>query len=253
MFKFTKQTLLDIGNSWLKLLQERSKMKRVGILGGMGPEATILLMQKVLAGVDADDDLNHVPMIVHQNTQVPSRIDRILNFRGENPGPVLQKMANDLQYMKCDFLAMPCNTAHYYFTDIKESVKIPLLNMIELTAQELSKRKLFKVGVLASPAARRINVFNEIFNQYGLESKFSNDDISMLKIIQTIKKGSLDDTIIEKFKYQVSILNDSKCDAILIACTELSLMRDYVPNDLSCLDSLDCLASKVILTAKGSG
>ena len=93
-------------------------MKTVGILGGMGPEATVLLMQKIIAGVKAEDDRHHIPMIIHQNTQVPSRIKRLIEGNGDDPGPILKQMALDLQNMKCDFLAMPCNTAHYYHRKI---------------------------------------------------------------------------------------------------------------------------------------
>ena len=71
-------------------------MRPVGILGGMGPEATILLMQKVLAAVPARDDADHVPLIVHQNPQVPSRIAALIEGTGANPTPVLEQMARDL-------------------------------------------------------------------------------------------------------------------------------------------------------------
>ena len=224
-------------------------MKRVGILGGMGPEATILLMQKIINGIKAEDDSNHIPMIVHQNTQVPSRIERIIEGNGADPAPVLKKMAKDLQDMNCDFLAMPCNTAHYYYSDICESVTVPLLNMIELSAQKLVEQKLSKIGVLASPAIKKIGIFDEMFKQFGFESKLSEDDIGMLKIIKTVKKGGLDKPTIANFKSQVSKLIDFECDGILIACTELSLLSDYIPKSLPYVDSLDCLAEKIISMA----
>ena len=141
-------------------------MKTVGILGGMGPDATVLLMQKIIAGIKAQDDNDHIPIICHQNTQVPSRIKRIIEKSGEDPSPVLQKMAIDLQKMNCDFLAMPCNTAHYYYKDICKIVKIPILNMIDLAAQKLSALGFSKIGILASPAVKRISIFDEIFKNY---------------------------------------------------------------------------------------
>ena len=221
-------------------------MKTVGILGGMGPEATILLMQKIINCIDAQDDSNHIPMIVHQNTQVPSRIKRIVEGNGVDPVPILKKMAKDLQDMNCDFLAMPCNTAHYYYSDICESVTVPLLNMIELSAQKLFEQKIFKIGVLASPAVKKIGIFDKSFKKFELESKFSEDDAGMLDIIKTIKKGDLNSSTVTNFKSQVSKLTSLKCDGILIACTELSLLRDYIPMSLPCVDSLDCLVEKII-------
>ncbi len=87
--------------------------RTVGILGGMGPEATVLLMQKVIAAVPARDDSDHVPLIVDQNSQVPSRIRRLIEGVGEDPAPVLAAMARRLEAAGAEALAMPCNTAHH--------------------------------------------------------------------------------------------------------------------------------------------
>jgi aspartate racemase len=89
-------------------------MKPVGILGGMGPEATVHLMQMVIDAVAARDDADHVPLIVHQNPAVPSRIRRLIDGTGDDPGPVLAQMARDLAAAGAVALAMPCNTAHAY-------------------------------------------------------------------------------------------------------------------------------------------
>ena len=224
-------------------------MKTVGILGGMGPDATVLLMQKIIAGTKAHDDCDHIPIICHQNTQVPSRIKRILEKSGEDPTPVLQRMAVDLQMMNCDFLAMPCNTAHYYYQDIYKNVKIPILNMIDLAAKKLAGLGLSKIGILASPAVKKIAIFDESFINYGLESRFSQDEDGMLTLIKNIKKGTIDDFTIKSFEEQVSQLMARKCDGILIACTELSFLRTHISSDLACLDSLDCLTEEIISLA----
>ena len=129
-------------------------MRQVGILGGMGPEATLLLMQKVLDAVPATDDADHVPLLVDQNPQVPSRIKHLIDGSGEDPAPVLVRMAQDLERAGAEALAMPCNTAHHYAAAIQASVSIPFLDMIALSAAHA--RRLAgvggKVGVLASPA-----------------------------------------------------------------------------------------------------
>ncbi len=109
-------------------------MRRVGILGGMGPEATILLMQKVLATVASADDAGHVPLIVDQNPQVPSRIRHLIEGTGEDPGPVLADMARRLVAGGAQALAMPCNTAHHYAAAIRAAVDVPFLDMVELSA-----------------------------------------------------------------------------------------------------------------------
>ena len=89
-------------------------LRRIGILGGMGPEATVALMQRVIALVPARDDADHVPLIVDQNPQVPSRIAYLIEGRGEDPGPVLIAMARRLETAGAEAIAMPCNTAHHW-------------------------------------------------------------------------------------------------------------------------------------------
>lgn len=89
-------------------------MKRIGILGGMGPEATVELISRLIATTPAQDDADHIPLMVDMNPQVPSRISRIIEGRGADPGPVLAGMAQRLQSAGAEALAMPCNTAHFY-------------------------------------------------------------------------------------------------------------------------------------------
>ena len=224
-------------------------MKTVGILGGMGPEATVLLMQKVINSVDAEDDGHHIPMVVHQNTQVPSRILRVLESQGQDPSPILQRMALDLQNLQCDFLAMPCNTAHYYHSAISKSLRIPLLNMVELSVAQLSQGNLKKIGILASPAVKLVGVFDKSFEKSGLKFQFSKNDSNMINMIKNIKRGEVGQSVIDIFRFESSQLLNDGCDALLIACTELSLLRKYLPRDVVCVDSLDSLTKKIVSLA----
>ncbi len=126
-------------------------MRTVGILGGMGPEATVLLMQRVIAAVPAQDDHDHVPLIVHQNPQVPSRIGRLIDGTGPDPAPVLAAMAHSLVLAGAEALAMPCNTAHAYAAAIRAATPLPFLDMREATFARVPRGRL---GMLASPAVR---------------------------------------------------------------------------------------------------
>ncbi|UYV36493.1 aspartate/glutamate racemase family protein [Rhodobacteraceae bacterium D3-12] len=108
--------------------------KTIGVLGGMGPEATILMMSRLLAATPASDDADHIPLLVDSNTQVPSRIAHLIEKTGEDPTPALVAMAQRLAAGGAAFLAMPCNTAHSYYPAIAGSVQVPVLNMVELTA-----------------------------------------------------------------------------------------------------------------------
>ena len=106
--------------------------KTVGVLGGMGPDATVDFMSKVIAATPAEKDQDHLRMLVDSNPHVPNRQEALLRG-GEDPGPVLAAMAKGLQAAGADFLVMPCNTAHAFKDAIIEAVDIPLVSIIDVS------------------------------------------------------------------------------------------------------------------------
>ena len=226
-------------------------MKTVGILGGMGPEATILLMQKLLAAVPARDDSDHIPLIVHQNPQVPSRIKALIEGAGEDPGPVLARMARDLHAAGAEALAMPCNTAHHYAPDVASATPLPFLNMLELTAEALAAQGAQRIGMLASPATRLAGVFAAPFAAHGLTPVFLPDDSGILAIIRAVKAGEPLATLRPRLAQEAEALLAHGADHLLVACTELSLMTDALPAATPHTDSLDCLTRAIADFATG--
>ncbi|MCV2871180.1 amino acid racemase [Defluviimonas sp. WL0050] len=222
-------------------------MRRVGILGGMGPDATVLLMQKVIAARPAADDADHIPLIVHQNPQVPSRIKALIEGTGENPGPVLAAMARDLERAGAEALAMPCNTAHAYAPDVKAATGLPFLDMIEATAADLSAKGVRRVGMLASPAVRIAGVFGPTFAAKGLEPVWSDDEDALLAVIRAVKagrKGAAETAGLERLAR--GFIDRQNCDHLAVACTELSILMPGLPADLPLTDTLDCLVTRVV-------
>lgn len=135
--------------------------KVIGILGGMGPEATIDLFYKIIKLTPAEKDQDHLRIIIDNNPKIPDRIAAILG-KGEDPLPVLQETARNLEKAGADFIIIPCNTAHYFLSSIQESIKIPILNMIEETAKETQKRipQIQKVGLLASIGVYETKIYH---------------------------------------------------------------------------------------------
>lgn len=226
-------------------------MKPVGILGGMGPEATILLMQKVFDAVPAQDDADHVPLIVHQNPQVPSRIKALIDGTGDDPDPVLAQMARDLERAGAVALAMPCNTAHHYAPAVVGATALPFLNMLDLTAAALDAKGARRIGMLASPATRLTNVFASPFVAHGLQAVTLEDDGALLDIIRAVKAGGRGASIEQAFTAQASALINAGADHLLVACTELSLLTHALPNGTPWTDSLDCLIDAIVEVARG--
>jgi len=221
-------------------------MKPVGVLGGMGPEATILLMQKVLKAVPAQDDADHIPLIVHQNPQVPSRIAALIDGVGKDPGPTLARMARDLEKAGAGALVIPCNTAHHYAGVIAAATDLPFLNMIDLTAKALARAGAKNIGMLASPATRLAGVFDASFATHGLCPVWAEDDAGIFRIIKAVKAGQGADSLGDLLVAEAQALMHQGADHLLVACTELSLLTGSLPDRLPWTDSLDCLTSAII-------
>lgn len=215
-------------------------MRTVGILGGMGPEATVLLMHKVIAAVPARDDADHIPLIVHQNPAVPSRIRRLIEGAGDDPGPVLARMAEDLQRAGAESLAMPCNTAHAYAPQIMAATTLPFLDMRAATVAALPKGR---IGMLASPAVRLSGAFDAAFDAAGLTPIWALDEGPILDLIRSVKAGESGPdarTAMRKISDDMA----ARSDHLLVACTELSLLTGAVLHPYT--DSLDCLVSAIV-------
>ena len=221
--------------------------RRVGILGGMGPEATILIMQKLLASVQAHDDADHIPLIVDQNPQVPSRIRHLLDGVGDDPGPVLADMARRLVAGGAEAIAMPCNTAHHYAGAIRAAVTVPFLDMVALSvvhAAELAGQSRV-IGILASPAVRKVGLFDAPLAAHGLKGLYATDEAAMLAAIRQIKADGPQvagrDTLRTASQDQLA----RGADVQMIACTEFSLIADAVAQKITAFDTLDTLVRAI--------
>lgn len=226
-------------------------MRRVGILGGMGPEATILVMQKVLGAVRAKDDSDHVPLIVDQNPQVPSRIRHLIEGTGEDPGPVLADMACRLIAGGAQALAIPCNTAHHYLPAIRAAVAVPVLDMVELSIARAASLAGpgGTVGVLGSPALRRVKLFDAAAARRGLDLRYSEAEDDLLAAIRQIKAEGPQPDARERLAAASSGLFECGATVQMIACTEFSLIPEAVCPRATAFDTLDELVAAILTFA----
>lgn len=220
--------------------------RRVGILGGMGPQATVLLMDRLIAAVPAHDDADHIPLIVDQNSQVPSRMRFLLDGTGEDPAPTLAAMARRLEGAGATALAMPCNTAHHFADAIRAATTLPFLDMVAasvLRARELAGAG--PVGILGSPAMRRIGVYERAFAGTGAMPVWPADDGALREAIATIKAGGSHDAPRATLRAASEELEQRGARVQLIACTEFSLIPDPTAPNVIPLDTLDILVNLI--------
>jgi len=219
----------------------------VGILGGMGPEATILLQQRLLASVTAQDDSDHLPLLIDMNPQVPSRIAHLIEGTGTDPTPVLVAMAQRLQAAGATALAMPCNTAHHYAAALQSAVSIPLLNMVDLSIAEAARRLAAgaQLGMLASPAVKKARVFDPALAASNLVPLWPSQPDLMLQAIRLIKARGDTTEARTQLADAAAELAAQGASAVLVACSEFSMIADAVPKDVTAIDTVDVLAAAI--------
>lgn len=221
-------------------------MRRVGILGGMGPEATVMLQQRLIRAVQARDDADHVPLIVDMNPQVPSRLAHLVAGDGPDPGPVLAAMARRLQAAGAEALAMPCNTAHHYAPAIRAACPLPFLDMVALAAEHVAALAGGgPVGMLASPAVRLTGLFERALPGPVLWP----GDEAPLAAIRHIKAHGPDATARAALGTISAGLRARGAAVQMIACTEFSLIPGSVAPGVQILDTLDVLVGAIVAFA----
>jgi aspartate racemase len=227
--------------------------KIVGVIGGMGPEATVDLMRRVIGATPAQDDRDHVRMVVDNNPKVPSRMRAVLEESGESPGPVMAQMALNLAALGADFLAIPCNTAHLYLDQVRSTVDIPVLDMVELAVERVAEENpgIVHVGLLASDAVLRTGLYQKHFRAHGITQIVPSPPIQarIMASIRLIKSGDLADQPRSAIRSAANDLKGRGSDALMVGCTELSIVADEL-TDMKIYDSAQILAEQIVRVAK---
>lgn len=230
--------------------------KTVGVIGGMGPEATIELMQRVVRATPADDDSDHIHMLVDNNPKIPSRIQHLLEGTGENPGPTIAAMARGLEQGGADFLVIPCNTAHFYHHYAQDAVSIPVWNMIELSLQQIKilNPAATSVGLLASTAVRKIQLFEPFFKAQGQELVYPDEHTQdlVMNLIRSVKSASYSEDQLQEYNQHIALLEEDGAQSLLLGCSELSVLKDRHEQQLPVIDTLQILANSIVDHCKDS-
>lgn len=228
--------------------------KIVGVIGGMGPEATVDLMRRVIQSTPAKDDIDHIRMIVDNNPKVPSRIKAMVEGSGESPEPLLVEMARKLEAYGADFLVMPCNTAHYYYDEVSSAVSIPVLNMIDLAVETVMQENpsIRTVALLASTAVLQIGLYIKQFQREGIDVIYPQAALQdqVMDSIRTIKTGHYGTKERDALRSAAHDMIEREAEVLIIACTELSLIANALAPDVKLYDSAQTLAEAIVRMAK---
>ena len=175
-------------------------MKTIGIIGGMGPLATIDLYEKITFNTKAEKDQDHIHIIIDSYPQIEDRTAYILHG-GKNPKDKLIESAKRLENAGADALIMPCNTAHFFAKDIEKEVSIPLIHIVKSTAEAIKNKypKANKIGLIATTGTLKSGVYANILKDYGydiieLDEKLENDIMDC--IYKGVKAGKTEEYVV---------------------------------------------------------
>jgi aspartate racemase len=220
----------------------------LGIIGGMGPAATLDFMRRILERTPARDDADHIHMLVESNPRIPSRIAHLIERTGADPTAELVRVARNLEAGGATLLAMPCNTAHNYAAAIRGAVSIPLLDMVELTVGRVAtliSPSATRVGLLASSAVLLTRIYDEALERQSRRVVAPAGQAKLMELIRGVKAGRAGPAEREALATVATALA-AQSDCIVIACTELSLLAGALPDRVPVVDSLDVLTDAVL-------
>ena len=221
-----------------------------GVLGGMGPDATVDFMAKVIAATSAETDQDHARMLVDHNPKVPNRQTALLGD-GEDPGPALAAMARGLQDAGADFLVIPCNTAHAFADAIRGAVSIPLISIIDVTVDAC--RDKGAVGVLATDGCLNTGIYQDALRQANIECVLpdTGETAELMRLISAIKAGDRSEAVVAGMRNVGNALVAKGARAIIAGCTEIPLVLTGDLMDVPLVSSTDVLAELTAAIASG--
>jgi aspartate racemase len=223
----------------------------IGILGGMGPEATLALYQRILSFTPVRRDQEHVHVLIDSNPKIPDRTVAILQG-GESPLPMMIEGARNLERAGADFLVIPCNTAHHWLTELRDTLSIPVIDMIGETASLIAAHRppLRRIGLLATAGTLHTDLYQNALRKEGVEvlTPSTKEEHQIMDAIHRIKAG--DHTVKDDVVAVAHRLMDEGAEGIILGCTELSLVVEE--GDLTCplFDPLSILARLAVQRAR---
>lgn len=226
----------------------------IGILGGMGPLATVDCYRKIIAATPASRDQDHLHVIIDADPTIPDRTAALLEG-GPDPTPQLVAAARRLERAGADFLIVPCNTAHAFLDRVQAAIGIPIVSMIEETARraEHTVRPNATVGLLATSGTIAAGLYQAALSSRGLSVAVpeSSDQERVMVAIGRVKAGRLDHETRELVQAVAQRLLEGGAEALILGCTELPLVLDHVALPVPLLDPTRILAEAAVAIALG--
>ncbi len=226
--------------------------RTIGVVGGMGPWATLDFFEKVLRLTPAGRDQDHLRLIIDNNPRIPDRSEAILGG-GEDPTPALVATARNLEAAGADLIVIPCNTAHAFYRAIQEAVRVPVLHIMAEVARAAAERLpgLTRVGLLATRATVAAGLYQQAFKPLGVEV-LTPDDAgrrTVDRLIYAIKAQRAEGALRSEGAAVGRSLVKAGATAVILGCTDLPLALEEENLGVPILDSNLVLAQATVRLA----
>lgn len=221
--------------------------KKLGILGGMGAEATQVFFKMIVERTKADKDQEHLDILIYNHASIPDRTVALLEGKEEELWSVLEQDILMLKQMGCDYFAIPCNAAHHFMDRYHRVMAGGFINMIEETAKYAKNQGVQRAAILATDGTLRHNRYYDLFAAYGMEAVYPEPKMQknvMNFIYNQIKVGQKGNK--QDFDEIVDSMRRMGCDRIILACTEFSVYSDTQQLDDYYIDAMEILTSRCI-------
>ncbi len=228
---------------------------RLGVIGGMGSEATSYYFEELVKHTAAEKDQDHIDTIIFNHASIVDRTKAILTGEVDTLIEQLTKDVRMLEQLEVDNIAIPCNTSHYFYDILQEEANVPIIHMVKETIKHAVNQfeGVRKIGVLATTGTIQSGVYKKEIEELGLETVIpspSRQEDVMSLIYDDIKKGKPGEY--EKFERAYDELVDKGSDVVILACTELSVFKKSNKLNDNCLDAMDVLVKESIVRSNAS-
>jgi aspartate racemase len=230
--------------------------KTIGILGGMGPDATVYLYDRILKSTTAHKDQDHITTIIYSHPGTPDRTAAILE-NGPSPLPALIHSAKILEQSGADFILMPCVTAHYYYDKIIGHISIPFIHLLETAVHYIKAHpaKLKKIGLIATDGTIETGLFQDLLEKNGLETVTPGEEGQRLFNEAVYGEKSVKAGFIEEPKHLLiklaGLLKQKGAEAVIAGCTEIPVALNQADLDIHYINPLQIMAEEAVSRAGG--
>jgi aspartate racemase len=227
-------------------MSSEKKLRRVGIIGGMGPLATLDLFKKIIDSTEAHKDQDHIPLLIDNYPQIEDRTGFILG-KNSSPLPKLIESANRLKNAGCEAICISCNTAHYFAEDIMKEVKIKILLINEITVNSIIKNypNAKNIAVLCTTGTNKAKIYENCLKKHNLNPVQISDELNNLLmscIYDGVKAGKTNE-FVPSFQ---KIVDSIDADLFIAGCTEIPILVPLIKTDKVFIDPTLELAKAVV-------